>query len=229
MKKPLIGILGAAIAFVAISCSNHTLKSSNPKTELDTFNYAIGMSIYNSINNVHKMELDPAMVAAGIKAAAAEDSSLFTEESVELYIREYLTANQKKVADAAKAEGRNWLENNKANEGVIELESGLQYKVIQEGEGKSPAETSTVTVHYEGKLTDGKVFDSSYERGQPATFGLNRVIRGWTEGLQLMKEGSIYELYIPSDLGYGERGQQSIPPNSVLIFKVELIEVKADE
>lgn len=131
----------------------------------------------------------------------------------------------RKVLDMS--EQQEWLEANKANEGVEVTASGLQYKHINVGEGKSPAATDTVEVHYEGKLTDGTVFDSSYQRGQTISFGLNQVIPGWTEGLQLMSEGGKAELYIPSDLGYGAAGAGGvIPGNATLIFTVELIQVK---
>ena len=120
-----------------------------------------------------------------------------------------------------------YLEENAKNDGVETTASGLQYKVIQEGDGASPSAASTVEVHYEGWLIDGSVFDSSYKRGQTISFPLNGVIPGWTEGLQLMKEGSIYELTIPSDLGYGPQGMPgAIPPAATLIFKVELIKVQ---
>lgn len=122
--------------------------------------------------------------------------------------------------------GEKFLEENKDKEGVITLESGLQYKVLEEGEGKQPAATDSVTVHYRGSLIDGREFDSSYTRGQPATFPVNGVIAGWVEGLQLMKEGDKWQLYIPTALGYGERGAPgAIPGNCALIFDVELIKV----
>lgn len=121
--------------------------------------------------------------------------------------------------------GKQFLEENGKREGVTTTESGLQYEVLQEGTGDKPSGSgSKVTVHYEGKLTDGKVFDSSYQRNQPATFGLYQVISGWTEGVQLMNVGSKYRFYIPSELGYGSRGAGSIPPNSTLIFDVELLD-----
>ena len=121
-------------------------------------------------------------------------------------------------------EGKKFLEENAKREGVIATATGLQYEILNEGTGNKPSgPTSNVTVHYEGRLTDGKVFDSSYKRNQPATFGLHQVISGWTEGVQLMPEGSKFRFFIPPDLGYGSRGAGSIPPNSVLIFDVELL------
>lgn len=123
-------------------------------------------------------------------------------------------------------QGQQFLAENAKKEGVVSLPSGLQYEVLQDGNGEKPAATSRVTVHYEGRLTDGSVFDSSYKRNQPATFGLNQVITGWTEGLQQMPVGSKYRLYIPSELGYGARGAGgSIPPHATLIFDVELISI----
>ena len=122
-------------------------------------------------------------------------------------------------------EGKKFLEENEKRPEVTTTASGLQYEVLQEGNGQRPSgATSRVTVHYEGKLINGQIFDSSYKRNQPATFGLNQVITGWTEGVQLMPQGSKYRFFIPPDLGYGSRGAGSIPPNSTLIFDVELLE-----
>jgi FKBP-type peptidyl-prolyl cis-trans isomerase FklB len=127
---------------------------------------------------------------------------------------------------AAKAVGEAYLADNAKKEGIITTASGLQYKVLKEGNGKSPKATDKVRCHYEGMLVDGTLFDSSIQRGEPAVFGLNQVISGWTEGLQLMKEGGKYRFFIPYQLGYGERGAEaSIPPYAALIFDVELIEV----
>jgi FKBP-type peptidyl-prolyl cis-trans isomerase FklB len=126
-----------------------------------------------------------------------------------------------------KIKGDAFLAENKKKPGVITLPDGLQYKVIKEGTGKKPSDTSQVKVHYTGKFIDGKTFDSSVDRGQPATFGCNQVIKGWTEALMLMKEGSKMELVIPPDLAYGEAGRPGIPPNSVLVFDVELLEIVA--
>jgi len=129
----------------------------------------------------------------------------------------------KQESEGNKQKGKAFLATNKSQADVKVTSSGLQYKVIKKGEGPNPSATSNVTVHYEGKLIDGSIFDSSYERGEPITFGLNQVIPGWTEGLQLMNAGSTYQLFIPSELGYGDRSIPGIPAGSVLIFKVELL------
>jgi FKBP-type peptidyl-prolyl cis-trans isomerase len=131
------------------------------------------------------------------------------------------------MAQSAKEKGQQFLIENAKKKGVHSLPDGLEYEVVREGTGKSPKATDSVTVHYEGKLLNGTVFDSSYKRGQPIEFGLNQVIKGWTEGLQLMKEGAEYILYIPSDLAYGSRGAGGdIGPDETLIFKVELLKVR---
>lgn len=141
-------------------------------------------------------------------------------------IQQYMQEAMMKKSASLKEEGQKFLDSNKMNAGVKTTASGLQYQVLNEGKGKSPAPTDRVTVHYTGKLTDGSVFDSSVKRGQPATFGVNQVIPGWTEALQLMKEGDKWMLYIPYALAYGERGSPpQIPPFSTLLFEVELLKV----
>lgn len=134
--------------------------------------------------------------------------------------------NNKKIADENKNKAADFWTENAKKEGVEQTRSGLQYLVLEEGNGKSPAATDMVKVHYHGTLLDGSVFDSSVDRGQPISFGLNQVIPGWTEGLQLMKEGGKTRLFIPSELAYGDRAAGTIPPGSLLIFDVELIEVQ---
>jgi FKBP-type peptidyl-prolyl cis-trans isomerase FklB len=180
----------------------------------------------------NEIEVDMATFMEGFKDALAGNDSLIPMEQkmaiMQKFQQELQMKQQVKMTQESeinKAQGKKFLEENKKKTGVKETPSGLQYKVIQEGSGQSPMETSRVTVNYEGRLIDGKIFDSSYERGQPATFPLNGVISGWTEGVQLMKEGAIYEFYIPSNLAYGDRVNSSIPGGSTLIFKVELISV----
>ncbi len=148
-------------------------------------------------------------------------------EEAQQVLNTFFSELEEKAAGAAKADGEKFLEENKKREGVKVTASGLQYEVLEATIGQKPKATDKVKVHYEGTLTDGTVFDSSYRRGEPITFGLNQVIAGWTEGLQLMSVGSKYKLYIPYQLGYGERGAgASIPPYAALIFTVELLGIE---
>ena len=179
------------------------------------------------------MELDREALAKGLQAAMASEPLPVAEQEAENILQQYQAAQMAKMmakrqeeGKANEEKGKAFLEANKAKEGVKTTPSGLQYSVKTEGTGKKPTAQSTVTVHYEGKLIDGTVFDSSVKRGEPATFKLDGVIKGWTEGLQLMKEGGEYTLYIPAELAYGAEGNPSIPPNSVLVFDVKLIKVQ---
>lgn len=167
---------------------------------------------------------------------ALKDALKFTPQEIQQFAQageEAMRAKQQEMAAQAAEEnkqaGAEYLAENAEREGVMTTESGLQYEVLEEGEGDSPAAEDTVKVHYKGTLLDGTVFDSSYQRGEPAVFPLNRVIPGWTEGVQLMKEGAKYRFHIPSDLAYGERAQGAITPNSTLVFDVELLEVVETE
>jgi FKBP-type peptidyl-prolyl cis-trans isomerase FklB len=144
-------------------------------------------------------------------------------------LQEEQQGQQNELAQKNREAGEAFLAENAEREGVQSTESGLQYEVIEEGDGESPGATDQVQVHYTGELISGEVFDSSRERGQPVTFGLSQVIPGWTEGLQLMNEGARYKLYIPSDLAYGQGGNQAIGPNATLVFDVELLAVNPDE
>jgi FKBP-type peptidyl-prolyl cis-trans isomerase len=162
----------------------------------------------------------------GVKSVFDGSEPAMSVEEAQKMIQDYLSDLQTKAEETAKAAGKQFLEENKKNADVRETASGLQYVVEKEGEGASPAATDEVTVHYTGRLLDGTVFDSSVNRGEPATFPLNRVIPGWTEGVQLMKEGAKYTFFIPSDLAYGPQGiPGAIPPHSTLVFEVELIKV----
>jgi FKBP-type peptidyl-prolyl cis-trans isomerase FklB len=155
-----------------------------------------------------------------------DKETAFTSREAQVMLQEFFQKKQKEEAEKFIAEGKAYLDENAKKEGVTVTKSGLQYEVLQEGTGKSPKATDTVRCHYEGRLLDGSVFDSSYKRGEPADFGLNQVIPGWTEGVQLMKEGAKYRFTIPYLLAYGEQGAgASIPPFSTLVFDVELIKV----
>ena len=215
--------------------------NSNGDTELssykDSLSYSLGFNIGKNLRqNVLKdsLNLDLSKLVNGFEKALKGEKGLLSEEEIQKVMnlfQQNLQAKQqlkaKQTAEANLKKANEFLAENAKKEGVKTTASGLQYKIIKEGTGKRPKPENTVKVHYTGKLIDGKVFDSSVERGKPVEFKLNGVIPGWTEGLQLIKEGGKIILYIPPKLGYGERGAgQAIPPNSALIFEVELLEVK---
>ena len=202
------------------------------KTENDKINYSVGYRLGSDFQR-QGVEMNSAIVQKGIDDATGGGEALMTEEEMRTVMMtmatrikaEQMEKMKKQGAENVKA-GEAFLAENAGKEGVKTTDSGLQYKVITAGEGKSPQKSDKVTVHYRGTLIDGTEFDSSYSRNEPATFGVGQVIPGWTEALQMMKEGDKWEIYIPSKLGYGERGAGAkIPPNSTLIFEVELISV----
>lgn len=193
---------------------------------MNKLSYAWGMAMAMQLKGMGVTDLSFEDFNNAVKAVFDGNEPEMTPEEAQKIITEYLENLQKKAAEAAMATAKAFLDENKMKEGVKTTESGLQYKVLKEGNGASPKADDEVTVHYTGKLLDGTVFDSSVSRGEPATFPLNRVIPGWTEGVQLMKEGSKYEFFIPSELAYGAQGiPNAIPPHSTLIFEVELIKV----
>lgn len=193
---------------------------------MDKLSYAWGMAMGSQLKGMGVKDLNVDDFKDALKAAFEGGETAMTPEEAQKLIQEYLGELQKKAEEAARAEGRRFLEENKKNADIKETASGLQYVVEKEGEGATPTAEDEVTVHYTGKLIDGTVFDSSVNRGEPATFPLNRVIPGWTEGVQLMKEGAKYTFFIPSDLAYGAQGVPgAIPPHSTLVFEVELIKV----
>ena len=193
---------------------------------MDKVSYALGMSIGRQLQQMNAAEVNVDDFAQAIKDVFASKTSL-TDSEAQQAVQDFFQRKAEEQADAAKAEGEAFLAENAKKEGVVSLPSGLQYQVLREGDGRKPAATDQVECHYEGTLINGQVFDSSYQRGQTATFGLNQVIAGWTEGLQLMQEGAKYRFFIPYHLAYGERGAgQSIPPFATLIFDVELVKVK---
>ena len=201
------------------------------KTDKDKLSYALGADMGTNMKKF-EIEVNADLYMKGMKDALSGSNVLLTEQEIKAVIMSLQKDLQAKQQEKMKAQGEKnkkdgeaFLAENKKKEGVKTLPSGLEYKVITEGKGKSPKETDTVTVHYKGTLIDGTEFDSSYKRGEPATFPVNGVIKGWTEALQLMKEGSKWQLFIPADLAYGESGRPGIPPNSVLIFEVELIKI----
>ena len=193
---------------------------------MDKLSYAWGIAMASQLKGMGVENLSIQDYCDAVKAVFEGTELAVKPEEAQTLINEYLTSLHEKATRLAKEAGEKFLAENGKKEGVHTTASGLQYVVEKEGTGKQPTATDNVTVHYTGRLLDGKVFDSSVSRGEPATFPLNRVIPGWTEGLQLMKEGAKYVFFIPSELAYGEHGAgRDIPPHSTLIFEVELIKV----
>jgi FKBP-type peptidyl-prolyl cis-trans isomerase FklB len=227
--RTLLAVLGVMLlANIALAEETVVLK-----TERDKISYGIGMDIGENMKK-QSIDIDPDKLAQGIKDVFSGGKLLMTEEefrnTMENFRKDMMTKQKmqmQEISDKNKKEGEAFLAENKKKEGVITLPSGLQYKVIKEGAGNLPKAPDTVTVHYKGTLIDGTEFDSSYSRGEPASFPVNGVIPGWTEALQLMKAGSKWQLFIPSNLAYGERGAGGkIGPNSTLVFDVELLSIK---
>ena len=193
---------------------------------MDKISYALGLGIGQQLKSMNIENFDIKEFSRSIEDVMAGRDTDMTAREAQVMLSEYFQKKEKEQAEENIAKGKAYLEENGKREGVITTKSGLQYEVLTEGTAKSPKATDKVRCHYEGSLTDGSVFDSSYQRGEPADFGLNQVIAGWTEGVQLMKEGAKYRFHIPYLLGYGERGAgASIPPYATLVFDVELIKV----
>ena len=201
---------------------------------MDKVSYALGLGIGRQLTQMGAEQLNIDDFAQAIKDVLAGEKLKLDEAEAQQIVQNFFQQQEEKQRAAAaekgkeaKEQGEKYLAENAKKEGVVTLPSGLQYQVITEGTGKRPKATDKVKCHYEGMLVDGMLFDSSIQRGEPATFPLNQVIAGWTEGLQLMSEGSKYRFFIPYTLGYGERGAgASIPPFAALVFDVELIEVQ---
>ncbi len=230
MKQVFIVIV---IAIFSITGCNQNLNTNvDISTNVDSVSYSIGLDIGKNFKK-QDIEITPEVMLAGIKHAL-NDTSLFSDETIRIVMtnfqkemREKLHNKNKAASEKNKAEAEAFFAENKTKPGVITLDSGLQYKVLKSGSGKTPKLSSTVEAHYSGRLLDGTKFDSSYDRGTPITTKVTGVIKGWTEVLQLMKEGDKWEVYIPSELAYGSRGSQpTIGPDAALIFEMELISVK---
>lgn len=230
-------VLTATILFSG--CNSYDQKATADLSgKTDSLSYSFGYLQGSSLSNEGITDIDMQNYVAGLQAGLdTSDTSVIGNMAMQTLIQTYLQEMEMKRLEEQEAEasehierGQAFLEENLQNEDVYETESGLQYRVLEEGNGESPTATDMVRVHYEGRLLSDEVFDSSYERGQPATFPLNRVIEGWTEGLQLMQEGAKYRFFIPSDLAYGTTPPQGspIPPGAVLIFDVELLEVNPE-
>jgi len=220
---------------VAVALSGAAFAADTPelKTDKEKISYSIGMEIGGNLKR-GSVEVDPDLLAKGLKDSYGGGKTILTEDQARQAIADFqktLMAKQaetmQKLSEKNKADGEKFLAENGKKEGVKTLPSGLQYKEIAPGTGKSPKTTDTVTTHYKGTLIDGTEFDSSYKRGEPVSFPVSGVIAGWTEALQLMKEGAKWQLFVPSNLAYGERGAgREIGPNATLIFEVELISIQ---
>ena len=204
------------------------------KTEKDKISYAVGMNVGTNLRK-QSVDVDPAILLQGLKDGIAGNKPLMTEDETRTLLMQLQEETRKKQAEKAqqmgaanKAEGEAFLAANKNKEGVVTLPSGLQYKILKAGTGPKPSATDSVVCNYRGTLINGTEFDSSYKRGEPLTFPVNGVIKGWTEALQLMPVGSKWQLFIPAELAYGERGAGAdIGPNATLIFEVELLSIQA--
>ncbi|MDA7682193.1 FKBP-type peptidyl-prolyl cis-trans isomerase [Verrucomicrobia bacterium] len=219
-------IMTGLATMIANAASKDDLKDQKKR-----FGYGLGANYARNLKQ-NNLDVDLDMFLQGMKDFLSGESLMSDQEiqsttkEVGDVVRAQRNAEQEKVAKENAAEGESFLEANKTKEGVKTLGSGMQYKVVQTGEGPIPTASDKVRVHYKGTFIDGKEFDSSYKRNQPATFNVTGVIKGWTEALQLMKVGSKWQLFIPSDLAYGKGGNRSIPPNSTLLFEVELLGIE---
>ena len=221
------------LALAALAVQIHAEDKLALKDQKDKIGYSIGVNIGSSLKQ-DGVDVGLDALVAGLKDSFTGATAQLTPEqqrealgAVQKEVTEKVVAQRKAAGDKAKKEGDEFLAKNKAKDGVKTLPSGLQYKVLAEGKGTQPKPTDQVTVNYRGALIDGTEFDSSYKRGQPATFPVNQVIKGWTEALPLMKTGAKWELFVPAELAYGEHGAgRDIPPNATLIFEVELLGVK---
>jgi FKBP-type peptidyl-prolyl cis-trans isomerase FklB len=206
------------------------------KTQKDKLSYALGMNLGSNLHK-EKVEVDPAIVLRGLKDALAAGKMLLTEDEaratltqLQTEVRSKQQEKMKVAGELNKKEGVEFLAANKSKEGVVILPSGLQYKILTEGTGPKPTASDTVVCNYRGTLISGAEFDSSYKRGQPASFPVNGVIKGWTEALQLMPVGSKWQLFVPAELGYGDRGAGAdIGPGATLIFEVELLSIQGKD
>jgi len=237
LMKTILSTTASLVAAILLTTSGCTpqeqiARKETLETQKDKVSYAIGMSIGRDFKT-QGVDIDLATLDQGISDVLGDKELLMTEDEVRETLMAFQEEMMKKQSEAAEKaaeknaqEGEAFLSENGKKEGIVTLPSGLQYRIITEGTGKSPAETDSVTVHYRGTLIDGTEFDSSYKRDEPVTFPVGGVIAGWTEALQLMKEGAKWELFIPSSLAYGERGAPPvIGPNATLLFEVELISV----
>ena len=225
-------VLGGILSILLLFSYCYAGETPELKDQKDKQSYSLGYQFGQGLK-AQGLDLNLEVYTSGIRDALGGKNPPLSQEEMKKTLSDFqqriMAARQKEVKEiSAKnlAASMAFLEENKKKEGIITLPSGLQYKVLAEGSGKTPKAADNVTVNYKGTLINGAEFDNSYKRGTPTTFQVNKVVKGWTEALQLMKEGSKWQLFIPPELGYGERGAGPVPPNSALIFEVELISVK---
>lgn len=228
MKKLILSVIVLAATQVLNAQPGKIVpKSASPlKTMSDSVSYAVGASVANFYKQQGIKKLNTVLVSKAINDILGGKKALLEEATCNSVMNDYMSKMQAEKSQPAIAEGAKFLAKNKLKAGVKTTASGLQYEVIKEGTGDRPTAADSVTCHYKGTLLDGKVFDNSYDRGQPITFPLSGVIKGWTEGLQLMTVGSKYKFYIPYTLGYGASDYGPIPGGSMLTFEIELLDVK---
>ena len=231
MKKGIFYLLALSIVFASASCSQGGAQKVKLETSIDSVSYAIGVVLGKGSQEQLKTlpgegDINREIMAAAYTNVIKNNEIVISDEEASGIINNFVDQSSRKVAQKNLEEGNAFLEKNKAREGVVTTASGLQYEIITEGTGAKPTADDQVRVHYHGTLIDGTVFDSSVDRGEPIVFGVGQVIPGWTEALQLMPVGSKWKIFIPADLGYGERGAGAdIGPNAVLIFEVDLLEI----
>jgi FKBP-type peptidyl-prolyl cis-trans isomerase FklB len=219
--KPAATVKKSAATPAKTSAAPATLK-----TTADSLSAAIGVSFANSLASQGISDINSELLTQTVKAALKGEKTAFSPDQANMFIQGYFTKIMEEKGAVVRKEGEKFLEENKKKEGVVTTESGLQYQIIKTGEGPKPAATDKVKTHYHGTLTNGTVFDSSVDRGEPVEFPVNGVIKGWTEALQLMPVGSKWKLFIPYQLAYGERAAgPQIPAYSALVFEVELLEI----
>ncbi len=228
-NKSIIYLLISVIVMDSCNAQDKKKSDANIKTQLDSVSYGLGVSIGANLKQNALDTVNVVLLSKGMKDFFANKNSM-TSEQADVAIRGFIQAKEKQKGEGNVKAGEAFLAANKSKPGVITTASGLQYQVIKEGTGAKPTLNDMVTTHYHGTLIDGTVFDSSVDRGQPASFPVSGVIPGWTEALQLMNVGSKWKLFVPSNLAYGERGAGGkIGPNSTLIFEVELLSIDKKE
>lgn len=231
-------VFGTALTALVAGCATNRPAAVPPQTPppapvvfalqngIDSFSYALGLSIAKSLQQDGITNVNEAAAARAMRAVFQKDSLLLTDEQMATTLREKLQQFAAEKVNAQKAAGEKFFAENKSKPGVVALPSGMQYRIITQGSGPMPKLNDQVRVHYTGRLVNGEIFDSSVKRGEPATFGLTGVIKGWTDILQMMPKGSKWEVFIPSDLAYGDAGRGStIPGGAPLIFEMELLDI----